>query len=106
MRGSLLALALGLFVLGTISPASGSDGSVRFKKFLFEDFEKLYTHTEFKKVPGKSPVMTFYNEQGDLTETLDIAEMKRDQLNQIMLEHGFQTKGQAKAKDANAHDEV
>ena len=32
------------------------------KKFLNEDLEAKYVNTQFKKVPGKAPVMKFFDE--------------------------------------------
>lgn len=54
------------------------------KKFLKEDFEALYENTNFKKVPGKSPELKFFNEAGEVLETLDIAKMTRSELNKLM----------------------
>jgi len=71
------------------------------KAFLNKDLEQKYENTQFKKVPGKSPEMFFYDESDNLVEKLDIAEMKRDQLNQLMLDKGFKLK-----EGTNAHDEV
>ncbi len=31
------------------------------KKFLFDDLEAKFYNTEFKKVPGKSPTMMFFD---------------------------------------------
>ena len=42
------------------------------KKFIFEDFEKLYEAgaTHFKKSPGKPPVMHFLDEEGNSKKTV------------------------------------
>jgi len=59
------------------------------KRFLQEDFESLYENTKFKKVPGKSPELKFYNQHGEALETLDIAKMTRSELNKLMVTKGI-----------------
>lgn len=68
------------------------------KKFLQEDFEALYENTKFKKVPGKSPELKFFNRLGEELESMDIAKMSRTELNQLMKKRGIQKKP--------SHDEV
>lgn len=59
------------------------------KRFLQEDFESLYENTKFKKVPGKSPELKFYNQAGEELESLDIAKMTRSELNKLMVTKGI-----------------
>jgi len=50
------------------------------KKFIQEDLETLFQHTEFKKIPGKSPEMIFYNQHGEELERMDISGLVRSEL--------------------------
>lgn len=59
------------------------------KRFLQEDFETLFENTKFKKVPGKSPELKFFNQQGETLETLDISRMTRSELNKLMVAKGL-----------------
>ena len=68
------------------------------KKFIYEDFEKKFERTTFKKVPGKSPELFFYNANGEELERMDISKMKRDELNQLVKAKGIPMK--------SGHDEV
>lgn len=68
------------------------------KTFIYEDLEKKYQRTSFKKIPGKSPEMIFYNDNGEELERLDISKMKRDELNALIVAKGIPLKGK--------HDEV
>lgn len=83
------------------------------KKFIFEDFEKLYEAgaTHFKKSPGKPPVMHFLDEDGNSKKTLDISGKTREELRAIMEEHGFKMKEGDKEEEKEegtpqGHDEV
>ena len=40
------------------------------KEFVYEDIEKGYENCEFKRVPGKSPVLLFYDHQKLLYESI------------------------------------
>ncbi|TRY67087.1 hypothetical protein TCAL_05150 [Tigriopus californicus] len=60
------------------------------RDFLREDFQNLYTHTIWKKMPGKWPELTFRNESQGVVERLDIRQYNRTELNQIMQDRGFQ----------------
>lgn len=59
------------------------------KAFILEDFEKKYDQTTFTKIPGKSPEMMFLNDGGEVLERLDIAQMSRQELNNLMEAKGF-----------------
>ena len=72
--------------------------SQEVKRFLQEDFEALYENTKFKKVPGKSPELKFFNKQGEELESMDISRMTRTELNKLMAKRGIQKKP--------SHDEV
>jgi len=50
------------------------------KKFIQEDLETLFLNTEFKKIPGKSPTMIFYNQHGEELEQMDISSLVRSEL--------------------------
>lgn len=69
------------------------------KKFIYEDLEAKYENTEFKKVPGKSPEIIFFNANGEELERVDVSKMKRTELNQLLVAKGIPSK-------AKAHDEV
>ena len=47
---------------------------------LQEDLETLFLNTEFKKIPGKSPTMIFYNQHGEELEQMDISSLVRSEL--------------------------
>merc|ERR1711899_474183 len=68
------------------------------KKFIYEDLEKKYERTTFKKIPGKSPEMIFYNTNGEELERIDISKLKRDELDALIVAKGIPVKGK--------HDEV
>jgi len=55
------------------------------KRFIHEDFETLFENTKFKKVPGKSPELKFFNQHGEELESLDISRMTRSELNKLMV---------------------
>jgi len=69
------------------------------KRFIHEDLEKNYERTTFKKIPGKSPEMVFYNENGEELERIDITKMTRSELNALITAKGIPAKG-------GKHDEV
>jgi len=68
------------------------------KQFIFEDFEKKYERTTFKRMPGKSPEMIFLNANGEELERVDIAKMTRQELNKFVQAKGISLKSN--------HDEV
>ena len=68
------------------------------KTFIYEDLEAKYDRTSFKKVPGKSPEIIFFNANGEELERLDISKMKRDELNALVKAKGIPVK--------SGHDEV
>lgn len=59
------------------------------KAFIREDLEHLYSNTEFKKIPGKSPEIIFYNKYGEELERSDISKFTRSELNALMAKKGF-----------------
>jgi len=65
------------------------------KRFLQEDFETLYENTKFKKVPGKSPELKFFNQHGEELESLDISRMTRSELNKLVAAKGIPRKPQS-----------
>ena len=69
------------------------------KRFIHEDLEKNYERTTFKKIPGKSPEMVFYNENGEELERIDITKMTRNELNALITAKGIPVK-------SGKHDEV
>jgi len=68
------------------------------KKFLTDDFEVLFENTKFKKVPGKSPELKFFNQHGEELEKMDISRLTRSELNKLMDTKGIPRKP--------SHDEV
>lgn len=73
------------------------------KTFIYEDFEKNYENSVFKKVPGKSPEMIFLNRNGEELERVDISKMTREELNKLMEAKGI-AKKQPK-EGSPVHDE-
>lgn len=69
------------------------------KTFIYEDLETKYDRTSFKKVPGKSPEMIFYNANGEELERIDISKLIRSELNALLVKKGIPLKGAS-------HDEV
>jgi len=67
----------------------------KVKAFLREDFEVLYENTKFKKIPGKSPTLKFYNQHGEELESMDISNLSREELNKIMEEKKIPKKAEA-----------
>ena len=47
------------------------------KNFIHGDLTSKYERTEFKKIPGKAPVMYFYNQAGKELENLNIEKYTR-----------------------------
>ena len=56
---------------------------------LQEDLEILFLNTEFKKIPGKSPEMIFYNKNGEELERMDISKMLQSELVALMDKKGI-----------------
>ena len=69
------------------------------KNFIHGDLTSKYERTEFKKIPGKAPVMYFYNQAGKELENLNIEKYTRDELNKLLVAKGIPRK-------SNGHDEV
>ena len=68
------------------------------KNFIYGDLESKYTRTEFKKIPGKSPEIIFFNQAGKEMERTNIEKYSRDELNKMLVSKGIPKK--------NGHDEV
>ena len=68
------------------------------KKFIYEDFEKNFERTTFRKIPGKSPELIFFNANGEELERTEISRMTRSELNQLVSAKGIPSKSK--------HDEV
>jgi len=62
------------------------------KKFITEDLEGLFLNTEFKKIPGKSPEMIFYNQFGEEIERMDISNLVRSELVALLDKKGIARK--------------
>lgn len=62
------------------------------KKFAREDLTELFSNTEFKKIPGKSPELVFLDEDGAELERLDIVKFKRQELIQLLDDRGIPRK--------------
>ena len=56
---------------------------------LQEDLEGLFLNTEFKKIPGKSPEMIFYNQFGEEIERMDISNLVRSELVALLDKKGI-----------------
>jgi len=77
------------------------------KGFITEDLEALYTRTEYKKVPGASPIAIFYNQAGEEVERLGLTELSRDELNDLMVAKGIPKKPETVEKiETLEHDEI
>jgi len=59
------------------------------KKFIQEDLETLFYNTEYKKIPGKSPEMIFYNQHGEELERMDISALVRSELVALLDKKGI-----------------
>jgi len=59
------------------------------KRFIHEDLETLFLNTEFKKIPGKSPEMIFYNKNGEELERMDISQMLQSELVALLDKKGI-----------------
>jgi len=68
------------------------------KNFIYGDLESKYENTAFKKIPGKSPEIIFFNRAGKEMERLNIEKYSRDDLNRMLVTKGIPKK--------NGHDEV
>ena len=60
--------------------------------YLQEDLETLFLNTEFKKVPGKSPEMIFYNQNGEELERMDISKLLQSELVALLDKKGIARK--------------
>ena len=47
------------------------------KNFIFGDLESKFERTQFKKMPGKSPEIIFYNQGGKEIERMNIEKLSR-----------------------------
>jgi len=63
------------------------------RSFIDQDFEDKYVDTEFKKIPGKSPEMAFFNKEGEELERLDITKLSRVELNKLLVAKGIRARG-------------
>jgi len=68
-----------------------------------EDLETIFDNTEFKKVPGKSPEMIFYNQHGEELERMDIANLVRSELVALLDRKGIARKI---PKEKSGHGEL
>ena len=62
------------------------------KQFINGDLESKFERTEYKKIPGKSPEIVFFNEAGTELERINIEKFSREELNKMMIEKGFPSK--------------
>jgi hypothetical protein len=75
------------------------------KQFIYEDLEK-YGGTEFKRMPGKPPVMFFYDAEGHIVEKFEMDHKKRVELNAMLVERGFALKEDIVDDEKPKHDEI
>ena len=54
-----------------------------------EDLEGLFLNTEYKKIPGKSPEIIFYNQHGEELERMDISSLVRSELVALLDKKGI-----------------
>lgn len=69
------------------------------KNFIHGDLVAKYERTEFKKIPGKAPVLYFYNQSGKELDNMNIEKYSREDLNKLLVSKGIPRKG-------SGHDEV
>ncbi|CAH1233267.1 SELENOM [Branchiostoma lanceolatum] len=93
MRTYLLLLAVCLAVLAQQTHAATEYHSARIevKRFIHEVLP-LFDHVEFKPIAGKSPVLLFLGQEGDVLEEIDLAPMSTDEISDLLLEKGFYKK--------------
>merc|ERR1711860_244065 len=70
------------------------------KQFIQEDLETFFDRSTYKKIPGKSPEVVFYNQAEQELERLNVEKFSREELNQLMADRGIP------AKKKTSHDEV
>ena len=58
--------------------------------FFQGDLELKFENTEFVKIPGKSPELIFYNKNEEELERIDIANMLRSELIELLDEKGIE----------------
>jgi len=68
------------------------------KNFIHGDLVSKFERTEFKKIPGKAPIIIFYNQAGKEMESLNIEKYSREDLNKMLVSKGIPRK--------SGHDEV
>ena len=66
--------------------------NLQISNYLQEDLEGLFLNTEFKKIPGKSPEMIFYNQFGEEIERMDISNLVRSELVALLDKKGIARK--------------
>lgn len=67
------------------------------KKFIYDDV-KLFHNVEFKKVPGAPPVLKFLNEADEVVEEVEMSELNREQLAEVLTSRGFYKKESEEAE--------
>ena len=72
---------------------------LQVRSFLYDDIDSgAYKNAEFKRVPGKSPVLIFYNVDKEgkrrVVDTVDLnsEHLTRKDLNELMVKKGFKRK--------------
>jgi len=68
------------------------------KNFIYGDLESKFERSVFKKIPGKSPELIFYNQGGKELERINIEKYQREKLIELLVSKGIPKK--------NGHDEV
>lgn len=61
------------------------------KQFIKEDIP-LFHNVEFKSKPGADPILIFFNGEDEEVERVQLAALKRDECNQLLLNKGFYKK--------------
>ena len=73
--------------------------------FLQEDLETLFLNTEYKKIPGKTPEIIFYNKNNEEIERIDISSMLRLELVELLDKKGI-PRNPAQIKSADVDEKL
>ena len=72
------------------------------KAFINGDLVNKFQRTKYKKIPGKSPEMVFYNAAGQELERLSMEGMTAAELSQLFVDKGIPLKDE----ESSEHDEM
>jgi len=75
------------------------------KAFIYQDVPE-YENVKFTHVGGKKPDISFYDENDEKIETIELQKKTREECNNILAEYGFERKTEEEEETTAQHDEM